>query len=217
MKTEPNKHALRAAHTRTKVMTAAIGMIAERGLPGFAISNIAPAAGVSRGLANYHFVDRAALIEAVFVQLLDDEPTLEGLGLSPLLAWVGDQARRAAQREPKLLALLQLAVGPGVETEAPALRQEYWRRRGDLVERHLLAARALGQIRDDLAPAHLAMVFLGLMHGELLRIAATGEGPSGAFPILVERALVPERVPTAKSPRSASAQSGGGKQGNLFD
>lgn len=198
VKSETNKHKQRTTLTRTKLIKAAIGMIAARGLPGFALTNLGAEAGVSRGLASYHFADRSELIEIAFASLIEDEVPLEGLGLPQLLTWIGDQAQRAARREPELLALLQLAVGPGVEVEAPALRERYWKQRAQFLEHHLSAAQARGQIRDDLEAAHLATVLLGLLHGELFRIAATCESPTEAFTSLIERALGRERPATAK-------------------
>ncbi|CAN7422446.1 TetR/AcrR family transcriptional regulator [Phenylobacterium sp. LjRoot219] len=192
-------------------------MIAERGLPGFALTNVGAEAGVSRGLANYHFADRGELLRTALAGLLEDEPGPEGHGLTSLFSWMAEQSQRAARRDPKLLALLQLAVGPGVEAEASALREAYWSRRSQLIQRHLSAAQALQQVRDDLEPSDLAAVLLGLLHGELLRIAATGDGPSAAFTALIECALAPER-PAAKGPPKVPPPHGvGGAQGNLFE
>lgn len=182
-------------------------MIAERGLPGFALTNVGARAGVSRGLANYHFADRRELLRTALAGLLEDEAEPNGRGLTPLFSWMNEQVQRAASRDPELLALLQLAVGPGVEAEAPALREEYWKRRGQLIQRHLLAAQAVRQVRDDLEASELATVLLGLLHGELLRIAATGDAPSAAFTALIQSALAPVRA-AAKAPPKAPPPQG---------
>lgn len=194
-------------------------MIAEGGLPGFALTNVGARAGVSRGLAPYHFTDRGDLVRTALAGLLDDQAEPGELGLQPLLNWMDEQSQRAAKRDPKLLALLQLAIGPGVESEAPVLREGYWKVRSQLIQRHLRPAQALRQVRDDLELGELAAVVLGLLHGELLRIAATGDASgaaSAAFTALIERALAPER-PTAKTPpRVPPPQGAGGAQGSLF-
>lgn len=226
MKSETNKHKLRTAVARTKLIEAAIAMIAARGLPGFALTKLGADAGVSRGLATYHFADRGKLIAAALGDLLETDAQPEGLGLPALLAWIADQADRAARRDPRLLALLQLAIGTGVDVETPTLREAYWGRRSQMIERHLRAAQDARQVRNDLEPSHLAGVLLGLLHGELLRIAATGEAPGPTFTSLIERALVregaahmkePQKTPAAKRPRKTTAsRDGGNGQGTLF-
>lgn len=199
MKSEANKHALRRARSRAKLIDATIAMIAEQGFPGFTLTKLGAHLGLSRGLASYHFEGgRAQVIETALAEVLDAEKQLEGLGLPALFSWIGELSQRAAAREPKLLALLQLAVGPGVEAEAPALRVAYWTRQSELIRRHLDVAQASGEIREDLELSHLAATLLGLVHGELLRIAATGDAPGPALTNIIERALAPERLAAAR-------------------
>jgi AcrR family transcriptional regulator len=186
---------VRRERARARLTKATVAMIAERGLPGLTFTKVGARAGVSRALAGYHFKNRGELIQQVVSSLLDDETARpEGLGLEPLLGWMDSQIRRVAEKDVELLALLQVAIGPGVEREASALREAYWGRRTHLVEHHLNAAQALGQIRRDLAPSQLAPILLGQLHGELLRIAATGAPPADTFSELIRRALTPERL-----------------------
>jgi AcrR family transcriptional regulator len=194
---------VRSDRARARLKKATVVMIAERGLPGLAFTKVGARAGVSRALAGYHFKSRGELIKQVVSSLLDDEAARpEGLGLEPLLGWMDSQIRRVAEKDVNLLALLQVAVGPGVEREAPALREAYWQRRSHLVEHHLNAGQALGQIRGDLAPRQLAPMLLGQLHGELLRIAATGAPPADTFSEFIRRALTPERPASSQKARS---------------
>jgi|GEM_PF-3812399 len=207
-------------------------MIAERGLPGFTLTKLGGNLGLSRGLASYHFEGgRAQVIETALTEVFDGEKQPEGLGLSALFSWIGELSQRAATREPKLLALLQLAIGPDPDGEVSALRATYWTRQGDLIRRHLDTAKASGEIRDDLESGRLAGVLLGQVHGELLRLVATGEAPDAEFPAFIERALAPERPTPKASPKGRAkpppqtlagagaepaAQDKGGPQPDLF-
>jgi AcrR family transcriptional regulator len=208
VKSKANQKKLRAERSRAKLLDATISMIAARGLPGFALTNLGAGLGLSRGLASYHFEGgRAQVIATALGGVLDEEPQPEGLGLPALFSWIGELSQRAAARDPKLLALLQLAVGPGVEAEASALRATYWTRQTDLLQRHLTAAQGAGQIRDDLEAGRLAAVLLGQLHGELLRLAATGEVPGPEFTALIGPALAPEgAAPKAGSKARAKSQ-----------
>lgn len=189
MKSARKTQAERTALARAKLVEASAQMIAESGVRGFVLTQVGGRAGVSRALANYHFKTRGELIAAVFADLLAEDGRPEGLGLAPLLTWISDQAQRAASQDPRLLALLQLAVGPGVHDEAPALRKQYWEDRTRRIANHLTAARTQGEIRNDLELRGMADVLLGLLHGELLRIAATGANSGPAFRELIEGAL----------------------------
>jgi AcrR family transcriptional regulator len=220
MKSERKKLGPKQARTdraRAELIKATIQMIAERGITGLALTQVGGRAGGSRALAGYHFATRRELLETALAGVLDAEAEPEGLGLPSLLDWMTDQSQRAARRDPKLLALLQLAVGPGVEVEAPALRAEYWKQRSQLIQRHLIAAQASGQIRDDLEPSQLASVLLGQLHGELLRIAATGEARTDAFTELIGRALARELTLAKRGPKTASTQAAQDAQRKFFD
>ena len=97
------------------------------------------------------------------------------------------------------------------------MREAYWTRRSQLIQRHLSAAQAR-QVRDDLELSELANVLLGLLHGELLRIAATGAAgaaASAAFTALIDRALAPERT-AGKGPKTPPTPDASGEQGTLF-
>lgn len=206
---------VRTDRARAELINATIQMIAERGVPGVALTKVGGRAGGSRALAGYHFATRRELIEKAVTSLLDDDVRPDELGLAPLLGWMRDQARRATEGDVRLLALLQVAVGAGVDTEVPALRQAYWQRRSQMIQQHLSAGQARGAIRDDLEASRLAPVLLGQLHGDLLRIAATGEaGPEG-FIELIERLLAPER-PRSSGPKSAAPPQTAAVQPSLF-
>src|SRR5205085_469663 len=110
-------------------------------------------------------------------------------GVKPMIEWMEGQLHRVARREPRLLAALELAVGPGADRPVMTLRSEYWRRQTSLLQHHLTSARTLGQLRDGLDPVQLAPTILGQLHGELLRVVATGQPSSPGFLGLLEYAL----------------------------
>ncbi len=84
MPTEPNGHELRRQRTRAQLIEAARGLIAEHGLPGLKIADIAKRGGVALGSFYNHFASRDELVEAVV------EAHLVALATSALA--IGDEA-----------------------------------------------------------------------------------------------------------------------------
>lgn len=174
---------------RGKLLDATIALIAERGLSGFSLADVGDRAGVSRALAGYHFKSSHALRLGALARVYEDEPDAGGRGLTPMLEWVQAQVRRAAAGDRRLSAMLQVAIGPGVDPEVLGLREAHRARQTDLLWRHLSSARAAQQISQALDPVQTAALILGLMHGEQLRVIATGDPLEGAFIGFLERAL----------------------------
>ena len=183
---------------KAKLVDATIALIAERGLLGFSLADVGTRAGVSRGLAGYHFKTSQALLLAALARLGGDEADDRGRGIKPMLQWVQAQVQLAAMGDLRVQAMLQLAFGPGADGEVLKLREAYRRRQTDLLQRHLSSARAAHQILQTLDLAETAAIVLGLMHGEQLRVMAAGERPGGGFIALLERALA---APTPKAER----------------
>jgi AcrR family transcriptional regulator len=181
--------AQRRAAAQAKIIDAAIALIGEQGLSAFTVSDVGKRAGVSRALAGHHFKTSKALIQAAAASLLQDDDAGSGeRGLAPMLGWIEAQLGRAVARDPRLLATLQVAVGPGAAA-VKASREAYWRREAERLKQHLTAAKTLHQVSPDLDPVMTAPAVLGMLHGEQLRILATGQPP--ALLEVLKRALAP--------------------------
>jgi AcrR family transcriptional regulator len=188
---------------REKLLDAAVALVAERGLQGFTVAEVELKAGLGRGLVVYHFKTGQALIEAAMATLLEADAGPAGRGLEPLLHWIGDQVQRAANRDARVLATAQLAMGPGADGKIADMRRELWRRVTGPIEAHLKTAEAVQQLRDNLVPSEVAPMLLGQLFGEQLRMVATGVAPNPAFIKFVERGLVAD-PPSAKTARKTA-------------
>lgn len=207
-----NKYAAqkeRGAMSRQKLLAAARALISAKGLTGFTLAEVGQRAGASRALAGFHFTSRGALLRAAYAELLDAPPANDEVGLAPLLAWIADQLRLAAQGDPNAIALLQLTLDPAAQHEAVELRRRYWKQRSGLIQAHLSRAQMRQEIRDDLDPALLAPTILGLLHGEMNRIVALGAPPTPAFSELIEDALArrASRTRNSAAPKGAPQDS----------
>jgi len=178
----------RSGLARAKLIDATIALIGEQGFSGFSVSDVGRRAGLGRALAGHHFKSSKALIRAAAMSLLQDDSTSMDPGLSPLLGWIEAQLGRAAARDPRLIATLQVALGPGA-LEVQDLKEEYWRRECGRIQQQLTSARALHQVDPDLDPTEAASSVLGMLHGEQLRIIATGQPPGPTLLVALQRAL----------------------------
>ncbi|MDP3173682.1 MAG: TetR/AcrR family transcriptional regulator [Phenylobacterium sp.] len=171
----------RTDSTRSKLLDAALAQFGERGLVDFNVSRVEALAGLGRAVARYHFHTSQALLHAALSTLVDFEVKGDRWGWGPLLHWMRDELGRTADRDPRALAALQLAVGPGVIPAFTQLREAYWRRRAGLVQQHLANARRLGDLRGSVDLGQTSLLLLGQLHGEQLRIVATGQEATASF------------------------------------
>lgn len=176
----------RTAAARRILLAAARSLIASKGMDAFSLAEVGELASVSRGLSGYHFRSRDALVQEAFEAILGSSWPDGELGLSPLVAWMNDQVRLAAEGDRDVLVLLQLAVGGGGAGAIPQLRRRYWDERLQHVQAHLRRAQVLNQVSDDQDAAAVAPLVMSLLHGEMNRVVATGATPS---PLLEEFTL----------------------------
>jgi len=192
---------------KAKLVAATISLIGEHGLRGFSVSDVAERSGLDRGLVGHHFKTIRALTQAAAETcILEEDAGASERGLDPMLGWIEAQLARAVARDPRLLATLQIAFGPGAEAFGE-LRSAYWRQQCEWLQLHLSTAKALQQISADLDPAEAASFVLAALHGEQLRIIATGQPPPPRFADVLRRALVatPPPKPGRKSTTAKDA------------
>jgi AcrR family transcriptional regulator len=165
--------AKQAAETREKLIQAAIALFAERGYRNSSVQAIGEAAGVSRGLVNFHFGSKDALLSAVVERVVSDWET------QTLIPYVGERTGIEAVRaalEAHRLALTELpdmlrvyyglmfeALGPGgaLAPEFAHLHREVRTLAGGWVAEGIEA----GEIRSDVDPDAVVIAVIGALRG----------------------------------------------------
>jgi AcrR family transcriptional regulator len=97
-----------SAETRRRVLAAAEQLFAERGIEGVSIRDITQAADVNLAAINYHFGTKQGLAAEVFKHVL-------GPLNAKRLELLDEVERKAGGRPPKLEAVLEAMICPGVE------------------------------------------------------------------------------------------------------
>lgn len=197
------------------MLDAAIQLTAESGLNGFSLAEAQRQAGLNRGIAAYHFQDAGGLQKAVVAKLLITEPPPAELGLRPMLAWMQDKIASVAADGVAGLARARLITSSPTSAFA-CERKRYRDALAAVIGAHLARGQLLEQVRADLDPAAMALVLVGQLHGEQMRVVTTGEQASPLFVEMVERAVAV--LPHAPKPTSKGAPRGqpNGRQQSLF-
>jgi AcrR family transcriptional regulator len=173
--------------TRARVFDAALAEFGRSGLAGADVAAIATAAGVVRGTFYFHFPSKEHVLaeleraeEAKIVAKLGIETTEPG----DLIAMLSLLIRQVLAAERRL--------GPVVFRDMLGLHFSATRPVEDELTAHPLAqhlvdvfasAQAAGQIRRDVEPGELGVIFLT----GLFALLATGLGPSRARAALLDR------------------------------
>ncbi|MFC5186024.1 TetR/AcrR family transcriptional regulator [Actinomadura harenae] len=201
--------------TRTRLLDAAVELIAESGWAATTSRSVAERAGVNNALVHYYFGSVDALRRAAVTHALESE--LEGPVLAILQAddtldgvlhAVGSLTREdAATPGPRVLAeaLVQGLRDP-VLREQTATQLRAFR---ELLAARLAEDRAAGRLRGEADPAALAVVLTALLDGLLLhRLADPGfDAMSPTASVL--GLLRPPGAPHSAAPAGDAAQSFG--------
>lgn len=166
--------AQRAALSDERLIRAALELIAESGIESVTLRGIGERAGYSRGLVNYRFGTKEALLRAAAGHLLrrwSDEVMLpavgDKVGLAALREMVSEYLKVLRSPEPFAKAyhtLVYAALGPIPELrgELMQLHQELRERIADWIRKGI----ERGEIRsDDVVPEDEAVIFHGAMRG----------------------------------------------------
>lgn len=171
----------RRREAETRLLDAAILLIARRGILQTSLGDVGEAAGYSRGLPSHHFKAKAGLIEAVRAEILRRMAALmtppAGVnGLDALSAVIG--AVIGAAREPLASAFLefQKAAMPLDSTDRPALTA-FAREAAAKLEVHVRAGQATGEIRAGVDPRVQAQLLLASLRGVLAQQLLSAEPP----------------------------------------
>lgn len=165
-----------AAATRDALLDAAEAVFSARGIASASLTDIAAAAGVTRGALYWHFRDKADLLQAMLARAafpseqqwrstVDEADPLGQLERSFV------EVLRRFATEPRLQflhAVVRECAGPGEELAQAHARQR--RMRAALLRRTevlLQCARRAGQLRPRIVVRHAATGFEALLDGLL--------------------------------------------------
>lgn len=165
--------------SRKALIGATFRVIAEEGYGAASLARISEAAGLSRGLANYHFGTKRKLIEAVIKQITDTYSTtlpaldsgltgyecIEAL-FTTYLRGLQNKGREYSTSRVMLLLSAEAVTG-APETEA-AIRVAYEAVR-KTIEEYLDRGLEDGSIRPSVAPRQTALLLHGLLRGIVLQ------------------------------------------------
>jgi TetR/AcrR family acrAB operon transcriptional repressor len=165
-----------AAVTRDSILDAAERLFAEQGVSRTTLQHIASAAGVTRGAIYWHFLDKGALLHAMMERakmpleeaLLLLDANENGDPVHDLREYVMTVLRVTAT-DPKARRVFEIVTlkmefvdDAVIMREGRREKQLVWMQR---VETRLDQAKALGQVRQDLEPATVAMSMWVIMDG----------------------------------------------------
>jgi AcrR family transcriptional regulator len=166
--------AQRRETAESRLLQAALQIVARRGTVGMTLAEVGEAAGYSRGLPAHHFGSKAGLVRALcalirgtFRDDLQAAPA-RAPGLDALRGNIEVYFGRGRRRRTTTRALLAMM------TEAfmgvPGLRQEmtaYNRIAVDAFAQDIRDAIAVGEVRADVDPRGTAVLVLGAMRGAM--------------------------------------------------
>lgn len=171
---------------RERILDAALGVFARRGLEAARVSELAAAAGMSQGLLYRYFPSK----EAVFGALVDHAATsgralVERAIQRPGTPWdrleyLATAMLDGVRDRPEYVALVSQVAGPGAPAEARAALA--WN--GQVTFEHVVRLLAEGQAAGQVAPGNpveLARAYFALIQG--LALGQTrDEGSAQPFP-----------------------------------
>ncbi|MEY8040421.1 TetR/AcrR family transcriptional regulator [Saccharopolyspora cebuensis] len=155
----------KTAATREQALDAALRIIAERGLSGTTVQEIADAVGMTKAGLLYHFGSREALLTAVLAR----REGIEVLGGEHGVLDGFVAALRANTSVPGLVALYSVLAGSAGSADADSEQRRYFAARYPLLRRVLAAEiereQRAGGIPAERDPAALASLFIAAADG----------------------------------------------------
>ena len=166
--TRRRTQAERRAETETRLLQAAMDLVAEGGVGAVTVAATGERAGYSRGIVNHHFGSRRALLDALAreVQGRFSAPTMNGDGLARILGLVDaylDALGGRARDSQVFLVLWTEAIASDPDLRPVfAERDEAFR---SSMAKAVAAGVADGSVRADADPAAAGVALVALMRG----------------------------------------------------
>ncbi len=158
----------KADATRRQLLDAALAVIAERGYAEATVDRIVEEAGVSKGVAYYHFSSKADIAESILVE-----------GIGDLIASFESVAAKAPSAREALVAMVELFASVIFENAAfgrffvaelwrpgrawSAVMRGYERRLLALLEGQLVRGQREGTVRPELDPSFESVALVGMV------------------------------------------------------
>jgi AcrR family transcriptional regulator len=170
-KAERRSQTERRDEAEQRLFSAAVALIAERGLERLTLAEVGEAAGYSRGLPAHYFGSKAGLIVTLAERLVEDfgraldRVEHHDLGLARLLGTVRFYLN-SAMREPVGARALYVLLSEAVSN--PLIRDQIARlnaRSARAFEVNLVAAIQAGEVRSGIDPAAQANLILAALRG----------------------------------------------------
>ncbi|MGK6310248.1 TetR/AcrR family transcriptional regulator [Variovorax sp. DT-64] len=171
-RTRRRTQAERRAEAQSKLIDAAIALIAERGFHGASLAEIGDRAGFSRSIAAHHFGDKEGVLRAIIIRVRADfrsmvdrsGANLEGLAriLKTVDEYLSTNQERMVRGRAFYFMFMQALMAGGALREEMTMFTEETRL---IIETHIRRGIELGEIRRDVIPDAQAMVIVALMRG----------------------------------------------------
>lgn len=164
--------------TRTRILDAAIDLIAAHGVSGTSTEQVRQAAGVSGSQLYHYFATKRALISAVITRQADAGPCAPPLGaldsLEALQAWADAAVERQQVTGGRCdLSTLAAELSTGDPSLRGEIREGYERWRA-VLQAGLRAMRDRGELRPDADLDELALALLTALQGGSLLARTLG-------------------------------------------
>jgi AcrR family transcriptional regulator len=156
----------RSESARTRLVAAAIEVIAESGLERFTLAEVGAGAGYSRAHPARYFKDKAGMIQAVVEQLFSTKPRPKNkeIGFEAMLGVVAAYLSGEAQdRRAQLVILGEALTRPTVKSFVAAANARTVAR----IEEHLVAAIEAGDIHPTISPKAQAILIMTSMRAAM--------------------------------------------------
>jgi AcrR family transcriptional regulator len=164
----PRRRGRPPAGGREAILSAALGLLRERGIARVTSREVAAQAGVSEASVFYHYKDRAGLLQAVFeqglapLQALASGGGLAGVGLHEVLTLYAHTLDRFLDQALPVMAAAQSDTALRDAMAAYMTEQDLGPHRGvAALGGYLAGEQAAGRVRAGVDPHAVAMLFVG--------------------------------------------------------
>jgi AcrR family transcriptional regulator len=171
VKTERRSQAQRRDEAEQRLLEAAVGLVAERGLERITLTQVGEAAGYSRGLPRHYFGGKEGLVVALASHLIDnfgralERNEHHRPGLERLLGTLGFYLDSAA-KTPSATRALFVVLGEGLSNPLVSDRLAQLNARSvKWIELSLRAAVAAGEVSADIDAKTRAVLILAGLRG----------------------------------------------------